>query len=81
MMLVVMTTVSFYTVTSYTPTFGTHELHLTMTASLLVTLAVGLCNFIVLPLGGMLSDRVGRRPLMLAGSAGLAFCRAIHAFV
>lgn len=72
MMLVVMTTVSFYTVTSYTPTFGTHELHLTMTASLLVTLAVGLCNFAVLPLGGLLSDRVGRRPVLIGAGIAMA---------
>jgi MHS family citrate/tricarballylate:H+ symporter-like MFS transporter len=34
--------------------------------SLLVTLCVGVSNFIWLPIGGALSDRVGRRPLLLA---------------
>ncbi len=60
-----MTTVSFYFITAYTPTFGTTELHLSSTSSLLVTLCVGLSNLIWLPLMGALSDRVGRRPLLI----------------
>src|SRR4029079_12709180 len=38
MMMTTMTTVSFYFITAYTPTFGTQQLHLSSTASLLVTL-------------------------------------------
>ena len=52
MMLVAMTTVSFYLITAYTPTFGQSELHLTYLASLMVTLCVGLSNFIWLPVMG-----------------------------
>jgi MHS family citrate/tricarballylate:H+ symporter-like MFS transporter len=69
MMIVVMTTVSFYTITVYTPTFGKNVLKLSDTASLLVTFCVGLSNFIWLPVMGALSDRVGRRPLLLVFSA------------
>jgi MFS family permease len=65
MLLTTMTTVSFYFITAYTPTFGTTELHLSSTASLLVTLCVGLSNLIWLPVMGAVSDRVGRRPLLL----------------
>ena len=65
-LLVVMTTVSFYLVTVYTPTFGRQILHLDGGATLLIACAVGLSNFCVLPLMGALSDRVGRRPLLLA---------------
>jgi MFS transporter, MHS family, citrate/tricarballylate:H+ symporter len=65
MMLVVMTTVSFYAITVYTPTFGKSVLHLTTTDSLIVTFCVGLSNFIWLPVMGALSDRVGRKPLLL----------------
>ena len=64
MMLATMVTVSFYTITAYTPTFGSAVLHLTGTASLAVTLCVGLSNFIWVPLAGALSDRIGRRPLL-----------------
>ena len=65
-MLVTMTTVSFYTITAYTPTFGKEVLHLGGTASLLVTLCVGVSNLFWLPVMGALSDRIGRRPLLVA---------------
>jgi MFS family permease len=62
-MMVTTTTVSFYMITAYTPTFG-GELHLTSTDGLLVTLCVGASNLFWLPIMGALSDRVGRRPLL-----------------
>ena len=65
MMLVVMTTVSFYLITAYTPTFGQSELYLTSLASLIVTLCVGLSNFFWLPVMGSASDRFGRKPLLI----------------
>jgi MFS family permease len=65
-MMSTMTTVSFYLVTTYTPTFGTSVLHLAPTGILLVTLCVGACNFTILPLSGALSDRIGRRPILIA---------------
>ena len=65
MMMATMTTVSFYLVTTYTPTFGSAVLHLAPTGILFVTLCVGACNFIVLPLSGALSDRIGRRPILI----------------
>jgi MFS family permease len=64
-MLVTMTTVSFYMITAYTPTFGSSVLHLASMDSLIVTLCVGASNLFWLPLMGALSDRVGRRPLLL----------------
>jgi MFS family permease len=64
--MVVMTSVSFYTITAYTPTFGKDILKLTQSDSLLVTLIVGLSNLFWLPVMGSLSDRVGRRPLLIA---------------
>ena len=60
-----MTTTTFYLITVYTPTFGRTVLHLSSTDSLVVTLLVGVSNFIWLPIGGSLSDRIGRRPLLL----------------
>jgi MHS family citrate/tricarballylate:H+ symporter-like MFS transporter len=77
-MLVVMTTVSFYLITVYTPTFGKSVLKLSTEESLLVTLCVGLSNFIWLPLMGALSDRIGRWPVM-AVSAALAAVTAYPA--
>jgi MFS family permease len=65
MLMTTMTTVSFYFITAYTPTFGTTELHLSSIGSLTVTLCVGLSNLIWLPVMGAASDRVGRRPLLI----------------
>jgi metabolite-proton symporter len=64
MMLVVFTTTSFYLITAYTPTFGKQALHLESRTAFLVTLCVGLSNFIWLPIAGSISDRIGRRPLV-----------------
>lgn len=68
-LLVIMTTVSFYLITVYTPTFGKSVLKLSTRESLLVTLAVGVSNLVWLPIMGALSDRIGRWPIMLAASA------------
>jgi MFS family permease len=65
MLLSTMTTVCFYFITAYTPTFGEKVLLLSNRQSLLVTLFVGLSNFIWLPIGGAISDRIGRRPLLV----------------
>ncbi|WP_349969423.1 MFS transporter [Pseudomonas caspiana] len=68
MALVIMTTVSFYLITAYTPTFGKNELHLSDLDSLIVTVFVGISNFIWLPVMGALSDRIGRKPLLVAAT-------------
>lgn len=66
MLMVAMTTSAFYLITVYAPTFGKTVLNLTTTDALLVTLLVGVSNFFWLPIGGMLSDRFGRKPMMIA---------------
>jgi MFS family permease len=63
-MMVTMTTVSFYMITAYTPTFGSSVLNLANIDSLIVTLCVGASNLFWLPVMGALSDRIGRRPLL-----------------
>jgi MFS family permease len=64
-MMATMTTVSFYMITAYTPTFGNSVLHLASVESLIVTLCVGASNLFWLPFMGSLSDKVGRRPLLV----------------
>jgi MFS transporter, MHS family, citrate/tricarballylate:H+ symporter len=66
MLLVAFTTTTFYLITVYTPTFGRTVLKLSAADSLIVTLCVGVTNFCWLPIGGALSDRIGRRPLLVA---------------
>jgi MFS family permease len=63
---VTMSTVSFYFITVYTPTFGSEILKLPGSANLIVTLCVGLSNLFWIPVMGALSDRIGRRPLLIA---------------
>ena len=80
MLMVGMTTIAFYTITVYTPTFGKNVLKLSDTDSLLVTFCVGLSNFIWLPVMGALSDRIGRKPILLTFS-GLTLLTAYPVLV
>ena len=66
MMMVAMTTTAFYLITVYAPTFGKKVLMLSASDSLLVTLLVAISNFFWLPVGGALSDRFGRRSVLIA---------------
>ena len=61
----VLTTTTFYLITAYTPTFGREALHLGAYGLLVVTLCVGVSNLVWLPIGGAISDRVGRYLLLL----------------
>jgi MHS family citrate/tricarballylate:H+ symporter-like MFS transporter len=63
--MVVMTTVSFYLITVYTPSFGKNVLKLSESDALLATIAVGASNFFWLPVSGALSDRIGRKPILV----------------
>jgi MHS family citrate/tricarballylate:H+ symporter-like MFS transporter len=65
MMVAVLTTTTFYFVTVYTPTFGRTVLKLDAKDALVVTLLVAVTNFIWNPVGGALSDRIGRKPVLL----------------
>lgn len=67
--MVMMTTVFFYTITAYTPTYGTATLGLSPVQAMLVTLLVGVTNFVMLPVMGAASDRFGRRPQLILFAA------------
>ncbi|KAF0786327.1 hypothetical protein L243_10040, partial [Salmonella enterica subsp. enterica serovar Worthington str. BCH-3008] len=64
-LLVAMTTTTFYFITVYTPTYGRTVLNLSARDSLIVTMLVGVSNFIWLPIGGAISDRIGRRAVLM----------------
>ncbi|SDB93196.1 MFS transporter [Acinetobacter boissieri] len=68
MFMVATTTTMFYFITVYTPTYGREVLHLSNKESLIATLVVGISNFILLPIGGLLADKLGRKIMLLSMS-------------
>src|ERR1700742_4745740 len=77
MMIAVLTTTTFYFITVYAPGFG-KQLKLSASDTLLVTLLVAVTNFIWNPVGGALSDRIGRKPVLVT-IATLSFLTAYPA--
>ncbi|MGJ4901548.1 MFS transporter [Bradyrhizobium sp. HKCCYLS2058] len=77
MMIAVLTTTMFYFITVYGPGFG-KQLKLSASDSLLVTLLVAVTNFLWNPVGGAVSDRIGRKPVLVT-IAALAFLTAYPA--
>jgi MFS family permease len=71
-MLVSLTSIMFYLITAYTPTFGRAELGLKPIDTFYVTTCVALTTFVMIPLMAALSDRLGRRPLLLGASLTIA---------
>jgi MHS family citrate/tricarballylate:H+ symporter-like MFS transporter len=69
MLLVTGTSVSFYLLSIYTPTFGKTVLHLSILDSLMVSLLSAIFNAVMFPIMGALSDRIGRKRLLLTFSA------------
>jgi len=65
MLLVLTTTVLFYFITAYTPTFGKEVLKLSVLDALTVTLCVAISNLFWLPTIGALTDRIGRTPVLI----------------
>lgn len=78
MMIAILTTTTFYFITVYTPTFGRSVLKLSSQDALLVTLLVAVTNFIWNPVGGAVSDRLGRKPVLVT-IAGLSLVTAYPA--
>src|SRR5437764_6567098 len=66
MLMSTLTTVCFYMITAYTPTFGSTVLHLANNQVQLVILCVAISNFVWLPVMGARSDRIGRVPILSA---------------
>src|ERR1700681_2872624 len=61
-LLQVFNTTSFYFVGTYTAIFGSQVLHLAPAENLMVAFLVGISSFALLPIFGVLSDRIGRWP-------------------
>ena len=59
--MVMLTTVSFYMITAYTPIYAKEIIHLSTAHSFLIAICIGLTNFTLLPIMGTLSDKIGRK--------------------
>lgn len=64
-LMVAISNVIFYFITVYSKTFGEKTLHLSEINIYLVTFFVGLSNFILLPIMGLLNDKFGRKGFLL----------------
>lgn len=72
-------TVSFYVFLTYMPTYTRTQLHLTAAQSLWASTASLFTLVVLVPLMGALSDRIGRKKLLLA-SCALCFVIPVPAF-
>lgn len=75
----VLWTVSYYTFLTYMPTFTRTQLKLSAAQSLWATATSLMALVVLVPVMGALSDRIGRKPLLLA-SCALCFLLPIPAF-
>ncbi|CAL9651825.1 Fosfomycin resistance protein AbaF (plasmid) [Streptomyces sp. enrichment culture] len=64
--------ISYYILTSFLLVYVTVHLELPKSTALNAVLIGSAIHFVAIPLWGALSDRIGRRPVTLIGSAGMA---------
>jgi metabolite-proton symporter len=64
--------ISYYVLTSFLLVYVTSHLELSKSTALNAVLIASAIHFFAIPLWGALSDRVGRRPVTIIGSAGMA---------
>ncbi len=66
--LVLSGTIMYYVVLIYMPTYAKTQLHIPLTDAFIAQVAALLCLATLTPMFGVLSDRIGRRPVMMAAS-------------
>jgi MHS family proline/betaine transporter-like MFS transporter len=59
-------TISFYVILLYMPTFARTQLHLPLDQAFLAQSISLVCMIVLTPLSGALSDRIGRKPIIIA---------------
>jgi MFS transporter, MHS family, proline/betaine transporter len=69
--LIVCGTITYYVVLIYMPTFARQELGIALGDAFEVQVVALVCLGVVIPLVGWLSDRIGRRPPLIAGALAL----------
>src|SRR6266536_1834306 len=63
---------SYYVITAFILVYITTSLHLSKSIGLNAVLIGSAVHFVTIPLGGALSDRIGRKPVYLFGAVGMA---------
>lgn len=69
--LVICTNVTYYMLLTYLPSYFSHNLGYPENHSVLIIIAVIIGMLFIQPIIGLLSDRIGRRPFIFAGSIAL----------
>ncbi len=64
--------ISYYLLTSFLLVYVTTHLDLSKSTALNAVLIASAIHFVAIPMWGALSDRIGRRPVTMIGSAGMA---------
>jgi len=62
-------TISFYVILLYMPTFARTQLHLPLDQAFIAQSISIVCMIVLIPLFGALSDRIGRKPIMIGALA------------
>jgi MFS transporter, MHS family, citrate/tricarballylate:H+ symporter len=78
-LMIAATTISTYTL-NYIPTYAQHTLGASQTLASIATMVGGVCAMIGALIGGQLSDRIGRKPVML-GAAGAVLVLGVPCFL
>jgi MFS transporter, MHS family, proline/betaine transporter len=63
-------TVASYVFITFMATYATQSLHLSASVALKAVLLAALANLLLIPVSGILSDKIGRAPIFLAASVG-----------
>ncbi|VFP84513.1 Proline/betaine transporter [Candidatus Erwinia haradaeae] len=69
--LVITTNVTYYMLLTYMPSYLSYNLHYSEDDGIRITIAIMVCMLLLQPIMGLMSDRFGRRPLVITGSSML----------
>src|SRR5476649_2677822 len=72
--IVAATNVTYYMLLTYMPIYLSHNLHYKENSGVLIIIAIMVGMLFVQPFIGFVSDKIGRKPFIIAGSVGLLFC-------